>query len=86
MEQEEMKTDSAYTTAHAGVGATARCDKCGLPVTTGFMAALCSRGNDCAFYDADNAESVDFFREMFSGPDGRSMEEIEAAVAARSAS
>ena len=32
-----------------------KCDKCGAPVTTGMMAAICPRAEKCAFWPADES-------------------------------
>lgn len=41
-----------------------KCDKCGVPVTTGMLAMMCPHGRACAFVDDDEHwQTVEEFRQ-----------------------
>lgn len=40
-----------------------RCDTCGAPITTGFMALLCPRAERCEFWP-DDAAGQEFVRQL----------------------
>lgn len=44
------------------------CDKCGAPIDTGAIAAICPHGKECEFYpdDADSQAFVEQLREGFA--------------------
>jgi hypothetical protein len=42
-----------------------RCSKCGVPITTGIMAAFCPAGRECELWVAEMAE---FMRDMGMTP------------------
>ena len=40
------------------------CDKCGAPITTGFMAVFCPQAEDCEFWVPEASEFLHELREV----------------------
>lgn len=58
----------------AGADDCPKCDKCGAPITTGFMVFLCPQREQCEFFEADWDDETKAFVRSHWGPAGQAGE------------